>query len=86
MKPERIQMGLRNLPGWHHEEETDTLVHGWSFPAPAVAAKFASFLSELAEARGVLPRIELQGADVSLVLPVGEDDAQALANANLLCF
>lgn len=73
MKPERIQMGLLQLPGWQHDERSEALVRHYQFPSSRAAGSYALYLSEMGEAHGFYPRIEIQHDTVTLVVPGGED-------------
>lgn len=68
LKPERIQLELKSMPGWRLQSSGNALGRTRAFTQPGAAAKWAAFVADLAatERHGVV--LGISGNRVSLRL------------------
>lgn len=66
LKAERIQGLLAELPGWRVAEDGAALERTHRFPTARAAAAFVAFTTELGEAVGYLPELDLRREEVTL--------------------
>ncbi len=66
LKAERIQGLLEKLPGWHVSEGGSALERIHHFPTPRAAAAFVALATEIGEAGGYLPELDLRRKEVTV--------------------
>jgi pterin-4a-carbinolamine dehydratase len=69
LKPERIQEELKKLRGWRLAPDGQAILFSREFSQPWAAAKFASFVAELAMADRQPVHLGITGSRVLLTLP-----------------
>lgn len=66
LKAERIQSRLEELPGWRSARGESALERSYLFPTARAAAAFASLATEIGDATGYVPEIDLREREVTL--------------------
>ena len=66
LKAERIQGLLAELPGWHVAEGGNALERAHHFPSPRAAAAFVTLATEIGEAEGFVPELDLRRKEVTV--------------------
>ncbi len=69
LKPERVQEELRKMPGWKLSPDGKAIGHLREFTQAGGAAKWASFVAELATADRQPVHLGIAGTRVLLTLP-----------------
>ena len=68
LRSERVELALRQLPGWKLVAAGKAIGRTWRFPEPQVAAAYVSYVANLAATVRQPVRIHLQGNVLSVTV------------------
>ena len=68
LRSERVELALRQLPGWKLVAAGKAIGRTWKFPDPQVAAAYVAYVANLAAAVRQPLRIHLEGTMLSVTV------------------
>ena len=69
LKAERIQLALRDLPGWHLHRNARQIARAVEAADAREVARLLRFVADLGQAGGHLPDVTVRGGVVTFALP-----------------
>lgn len=69
LKAERIQIALRDLPGWRLQRGARQIARTYELPNVQQVARMLQYVAELGYAGGSLPEVSLKGNALTFALP-----------------
>ncbi len=70
LKAERIQLALRDLPGWRLQRGVNRIQRTYEMPDAQQVARLLQYVAELGYGGGTMPEIDVRGGEVTFRLAI----------------
>lgn len=69
LKAERIQIALRDLPGWRLQRGARQIARTFELPDAHQVARLLRYVADLGDSGGTMPDVTVRGGEVTFALP-----------------